>query len=74
MYHLATIKLQAVTSKYSNCISYNFFSFFCLICMKFSYNILHTYSFILCIKKEKSKICKNRVVDMVAGSLNTVHM
>ena len=40
-----TIYLQAVTSKYTNCISYNFF-IFCPICMKFSQNILHTYSFI----------------------------
>ena len=31
--------------------------------MKFSHNILHTYSFNLCIKKEKSKIGENRVVD-----------
>ena len=37
--------------------------------MKFSHNILHTYCFILCIKKEKVEICENRVVDMVAGFL-----
>ena len=37
--------------------------------MKFSHNILHTYSFILCIKTKKSKICENWVADMVVGSL-----
>ena len=47
-YQLAPIWLQALTSKYSNCISSNFL-FFCPICMKFSHNILHTYSFILSI-------------------------
>ena len=61
VYRLATIQLQAVTSKYSNCISYNFF-IFCPICMKFSHNVLHTYSFILCVKKRKVEICENRVV------------
>ena len=40
--------LQAITSKCSNCISYNFF-IFCPICMKFSHKFLHTYCFILCI-------------------------
>ena len=38
--------------------------------MKFSHNILHTYSFILGIKTKKSKICEKWVVDMVAGFLN----
>ena len=59
-----------VTSNYSNCISYNFF-IFCPICLKFSHKFLRTYCFILWIKKEKSKICENRVVDMVVGPLNS---
>ena len=37
--------------------------------MKFSHDILHTYSFILCLKTKKSKICENWVADMVVGSL-----
>ena len=60
--HLATIWLQALTSKYSNCISYNFF-IFCPICMKFSHNILHTYSFILSIIKHNWKIRRFWVAD-----------
>ena len=48
-------RLQDITSKCSNCISYNLF-IFCPICMKFSHKFLHTYCFILCIKKKKSKI------------------
>ena len=38
--------------------------------MKFSLKFLHTYCFIFCIKKKKSKICENWVVDRVAGSLS----
>ena len=38
--------------------------------MKFSHKFLNTYCFILCIKKKKSKICENWVVDMVADPLN----
>ena len=60
VYHLARIWIQAVTSKYSNCISYNFF-IFCPICMKFSHKFLHTYCFIFCIKMKKSKISENWV-------------
>ena len=37
--------ITAAHVKYSNCIRYNFF-IFCPICMQFSHNILHTYSFI----------------------------
>ena len=48
--------------KYSNCIRYNFF-LFCPICMKFSHNILHTYSFILSIIKHNWKIRRFWVVD-----------
>ena len=48
--------------KYSNCIRYNFF-IFCPICMKFSHNILHTYSFILSIIKHNWKIRRFWVVD-----------
>ena len=55
MYRLATIWLQTLTSKYSNCICYNFF-ISCPICMKFSHNILHTYSIILSIIKHNWKI------------------
>ena len=61
-YRLAPIWLQALTAKYSNCISYNFF-IFCPICMKFSHNILHTYSFILSILKHNWKIRRFWVVD-----------
>ena len=63
--------LQAVTPNYSNCISYNFF-IFCSICLKFSHKFLHTYSFILCIKKKNSKICENRVADQVVGPLKAI--
>ena len=48
--------------KYSNCICYNFF-IFCPICMKFSHNILHTYSFILGIIKHNWKIRRFWVAD-----------
>ena len=48
--------------KYSNCIRYNFF-IFCPICMKFSHNFLHTYSFILSIIKHNWKIRRFWVVD-----------
>ena len=58
-------------SKYINCISYNFF-IFCPICMKFSHKFLNTYCFILCIKREKSKICENWVVDMLADPLKAI--
>ena len=37
--------ITAAHVKNSNCIRYNFF-IYCPICLKFSHNILHTYSFI----------------------------
>ena len=40
--------------------------------MKFSHKFLNTYCFILCIKKKKSKIRENWVVDMVADPLKGV--
>ena len=48
--------------KYSNCIRYNFF-IFCPICMQFSHNILHNYSFILSIIKHNWKIRRFWLVD-----------
>ena len=65
-YRLAPIWLQALTSKYSNCISYNFF-IFCPISMKFSQNILHTYSFILSIIKHS--LLENLTIFWVAFPL-----
>ena len=54
--------ITAAHVKYSNCIHYNVF-IFCPICMKFSHNILHTYSFILSIIKHNWKIRRFWVVD-----------
>ena len=54
--------ITAAHVKYSNCIRYNFF-IFCTICMKFSHNILHTYSFISSIIKHNWKIRQFWVVD-----------
>ena len=59
---------KPVTSKYSNCIRYNFF-IFCPICMKFSHNFLHTYSFILGIIKHNWKIRRF----WVAGPLKLIY-
>ena len=57
-----SIMTTAAHVKYSNCIRYNFF-IFSPICMKFSHNILHTYSFILSIIKHNWKIRRFWVVD-----------
>ena len=54
--------ITAAHLKYSNCIRYNFF-IFSPICMKFSHNILNTYSFILSIIKHKRKIRRFWLVD-----------
>ena len=54
--------ITAAHVKYSNCIRYNFF-IYCPICMKFSHNILHTYSFILNTIKHNWKIRRFWVVD-----------
>ena len=59
--------ITAAHVKYSNCICYKFF-IFCPICMKFSHNILHTYSFNLSIIKHNWKIRRFWVVDPLKAS------
>ena len=56
------IYIHLASHNYSTCITYNFF-IFCPICLKFSHKFLHTYSFILNIKKQNWKISQFWVVD-----------
>ena len=77
LHHYSTLSRVCNTSlqydytahlKYSNCIRYNFF-IFCSICMKFSHNILNTYSFIFNIIKHNWKIRRFWVVDPLKQQL-----
>ena len=64
------IYIHLASHNYLTCISYNFF-IFCPICLKFSHKFLHTYSFILSIKKQNWKIIQFWVVDPLNLALLT---